>query len=158
MAQMIQIEGRYNEAAELYQRLLNIDPNDIISMNNYAWILCEDLHQYNDALQMAEDALKKEPGYVDLLDTHGVICYRLGHFEQAVKDFKECIRLYPQTAPAGVGSRFHLGRVYQKLGQDEEAVRFIKEALDMNERIKGLSSKDIEEANKIFQQIEKGGG
>ena len=91
LAMLFQTTGRSADAAKLYQRVLSLDPNNVVAVNNLAWILCEDQNQYQQALELAEKGLAKEPNYVDLLDTRGMVYYRLGRFERAVEDFTRCV-------------------------------------------------------------------
>jgi tetratricopeptide (TPR) repeat protein len=156
LAMLLQITGDSEEAAKLYQQVLQRVPNNVIAINNLAWIMCEEQGQFQQALELTQKALKTAPQYVDLIDTRGVAYYRLGEFDKAVKDFTECIKLYPSGTPAAVASLFHLARAYAKLGQTDEAVKNLGQALDLQSRIGGLSSRDLVEAQQLLQQLQKG--
>jgi tetratricopeptide (TPR) repeat protein len=108
-------------------------------------------------LELAEKGLTIAPDYLDLIDTRGVIYYRLGEYEKAVQDLSKCVELYPPAAPSGVASRFHLARAYAKLGQKQKAVDLLNQALALESRIGGLSSADLNELKQLLKQLSEEG-
>ena len=52
LAMILQANGRTVESARLYHRLLEIDPANVIAMNNLAWIMCEEQGKYQQALEL----------------------------------------------------------------------------------------------------------
>ena len=157
LAMLFQSTGRSTDAAKLYQRVLLLDPNNVVAVNNLAWILCEDQNQYQQALELAEKGLAKEPNYVDLLDTRGMVYYRLGRFERAVEDFTRCVNLYPERSQSLVASYFHLARALAKLGRTSQAVDNLKKALDFNNSVGGLTASDLTEARQLLEKLSEGG-
>jgi tetratricopeptide (TPR) repeat protein len=155
LAMLMQSSGRTAEAATLNRRVLELDPNDPIALNNLAWILCEDDHQYQEALKFANRGLKVAPDYADLLDTRGVALYRLGQFDKAAEDFSRCVDLYPANARAATSSYFHLARTHAELGHTDQAQRYLKQAMDLQARIGGLSAADLAEANLLTEPLQK---
>jgi tetratricopeptide (TPR) repeat protein len=156
LAILLQIGGRDAESAALYQRLLEIEPDNIIAINNLAWIMCEVQGKHQQALELAQRGLKIAPNYYDLIDTRGVIYYRLGEFDKAIRDFNECIRLYPGVTSASIGTRFYLARALAKLGQKDKAIQYLNEALTLNSQNGGLSTADLSEAQRLFSQLKEG--
>jgi len=157
LAMLLQIAGRNTESAKLYEKILELSPDNVIAMNNLAWIMCEERNNYQEALELAQRGLKIAPQYIDLIDTRGMVYYRLGEFDKAIQDFSECIRLYPSGVPAAVASRFHLGRAFAKLGQTNKAIEYLNQALDLHRRIGGLSTADLTEAQRLLEQLQGGG-
>jgi len=156
LAIMLEMAGRSAETVELYQQLLKLEPNNLVAINNLAWIMSEKQGKYQEALELAQRGLKVAPQYMDLIDTRGMVYYRLGEFNKAVQDFTSCIKLYPSSAPAGVASRFHLARAYTKLGQKNKAIEYLKQALDLESRIGGLSTTELAEAQHLLGQLQEG--
>jgi len=156
LAILLQVRGRDEESAALYQRLLELEPDNVIAINNLAWIMCEVQGKYQQALDLAQRGLKIAPNYYDLIDTRGVIYYRLGEFDKAVRDFNECIKLYPGVTPASIGTRFNLARALAKLGQKDKAVQYLNEALKLNNQTRSLSPADLSEAQHLLNQLEEG--
>ena len=69
LAVIKQMTNRNQEAVRLYKLILENDPENVIVMNNLAWILCEDQGEYQQALELAEKGLSLTPGYTDMIDT-----------------------------------------------------------------------------------------
>jgi len=46
-ALLTQVTGRVEESAVLNRQILELDPNNIVALNNLAWILCEEKGQYH---------------------------------------------------------------------------------------------------------------
>ncbi len=156
LAMLLQISGRGQESAELYRKVLDVEPNNVVAINNLAWVLCENEGKLQEALTLANRGLKMAPRYLDLVDTRGVIYYRLGEYDKAVQDFKKCVELYLPTLPSSVASRFHLGRAYAQIGQKEQAIEQISQALDSDNDIGGLMPTDQAEARRMLEQLQKG--
>lgn len=156
LAILLQISGRAAESSTLYQRIIELDPENIISMNNLAWIMSEVQGKHQQALDLAQRGLKIAPNYYDLIDTRGVIYYRLGEFDKAIRDFNECIKLYPGITPTSIGTRFYLARALAELGQKDKAIQYLKEALELNSRNGGLSTADLTEAQHLLNQLKEG--
>jgi len=156
LAILLQIKGRTEESAQLYQQLLELQPDHVIAINNLAWIMSEVQGEHQQALELAQKGLKLAPNYCDLIDTRGVIYYRLGEFDKAVADFTECIELYPGITPASIGTRFYLARAFAELGEKEKATKFLNEALELDSQIGGLSMADLAEAKSLLKQLQEG--
>ncbi|MGD8501502.1 MAG: tetratricopeptide repeat protein, partial [Phycisphaerales bacterium] len=156
LAILLEITGRSEESAELYQRLLELKPDNLIAINNLAWIMCEVQGKHQQSLELAQRGLQIAPNYVDLIDTRGVVYYRLGEFDKAIQDFRTCIKLYPSTAPAAIATRFHAARAFAELGQEDNAIAHLTQALDLESRIGGLSTADLAEAQRLLKRLEEG--
>jgi tetratricopeptide (TPR) repeat protein len=157
LAILMEITDRSVESVDLYERILELEPENLIAINNLAWILCEREGKHQIAFELAQKGLMIAPDYLDLIDTRGVVYYRLGEFEKAVQDLSRCVELYPLAAPSGVASRFHLARAFAKLGQKHKAIDSLNQALALESRIGGLSSADLAEAKQLLKQLSEEG-
>jgi tetratricopeptide (TPR) repeat protein len=158
LAVLMQAAGRSEEAAEFYRRVLEIQTDDVVAMNNLAWIICEEQGKHQEALEIAQKALKIAPNYIDLIDTRGVAYYRMGRFDKAIQDFSDCIRLYPDERAAVTTAHFHLGRTYTRLKETDKAAENLKKALSLNEKVGGLSGADLAEATHLLDKLSSEGG
>lgn len=155
-ALLLQVTGRNDQAAEIYSKTLDIKPDNVIVINNLAWILCEEQGNYQKALELAQKGLTITPNYVDLIDTCGVAYYRLGQSDKAVQCFTKCLKLLPDSVPAAAATYFHLGRALESLGQKEEAIKNLNKALELNSETGGLSPEDEREARSLLEELSRG--
>ncbi len=156
LAITLQTTGRSAEAAILYERRLGLEPDNLIAINNLAWILCEDQSKYRQALELAQRGLKMSPDYFDLVDTRGVIYYRLKQFDEAARDFTKCVESGPSMTPTGVATRFNLARTLFELGENDQALEHLNQALDLQKSIGGLSQADLREARLLKKKLDEG--
>ncbi len=152
-AMLLQTTGRVTEAATLYQQILEAQPDNVVAVNNLAWILCQKQGKPQQALELIQPALKIAPNYIDLIDTQGMIHLRLGQCEKASQVFIRCLKLYPNSTPAAVASRFHLGKALACMGQKDKAIDSLNKALGRNSRIRGLSPTEVDEAQRLIREL-----
>jgi Zn-dependent protease with chaperone function len=87
---------KYQEAIETYERIIDLDPGQAVSLNNLAWLLVtvpdEELRDEGRALDLAKKAvdLKRSPVF---LDTLAEAYYANGLNTEAIKTIKEAIAL-----------------------------------------------------------------
>ena len=158
LGMILQIAGRFEESARIYQQILDLEPDNLVAINNLAWISCEELSDYQYSLELAQRGLQKAPEYVDLIDTRGMAYYRMGEYDKAVQDFTKCIELYPRRTPAVSASHLHLGRALVALGKNNQAGGNLRKALELNNEIGGLSEEDVKEAQDILKELSQGEG
>lgn len=88
-------QGRPADAALVCEEILKVAPNDILALNNLAHLLSEELGAPERALIYAEKAVElsgRQSGVpAGLLDTLGMVHYRLNNFEQAVFYFNRSL-------------------------------------------------------------------
>lgn len=158
LAVLLQIRGRHSEAASVYKQVLEIESETLIALNNLAWIMCEEQGKYQQALEFAQTGLRKAPEYVDLIDTRGVIYYRMAEHHKAVRDFNKCLELYPKNSLSSAISRFHLARSQIALGQNGRATDNLQKTIELNNKIGGLSSTEVAEAQLLLDELSKEDG
>ena len=154
LAMVLQSRGLIAEAAQQYHRVLELDPNNVLAINNLAWIMCEQRKQYQEALELAEKGLRIQPQYIDLIDTRGVINYRLGRSEQAVKDLTRAVELYPATSSNMTVAMFHLARALAGAGQKVQAKEYLNQAIARNNKKAVLSAEEVSEAQQLQKKLQ----
>jgi tetratricopeptide (TPR) repeat protein len=140
MAMLRHMTGNKLKAVPLYERALQLQPDNVVAMNNLAWILSQDMAAHDKALELANKGLAIAPDYADLLDTRGTILYSLGRYEDAARDFQRANELYLDTQPQKTVSIFNLAKCYQQLGKNDQAITEFYRARDLDERIGGLDA------------------
>jgi tetratricopeptide (TPR) repeat protein len=138
---------------EIYRRVISLDPNNLLAINNLAWILSESQGQYQQALEMAQKGLQLKKQYIDLIDTLGVIYYRMGKFDQAVENLTKAVELYPASSSQAVAATFHLARALAGAGQKDKASQLLNKALEMHKKVAGLSAEELSEAQLLLNNL-----
>ncbi len=156
LAILLEMTGRHDEAVELYRRLIELEPKNLIAINNLAWILSEEKGQYQQALELAQKGLKLAPNYIDLIETRGVVFYRMGDLTRAIEDLTRCVELYPSSTKQYVAASFHLARALDKIGRKDESLKHLNQALELEGKIGGLSTAELNEAKHLLVKLQEG--
>lgn len=120
--------NRFSLADQMYESALQIDSNDIVAMNNYAYSLAERNIKLDLAEKMSAESIAKEPENGTYLDTFGWIKYKQGDYKAALKVIKKAIRIEGDT---NADILDHLGEIYSKLGKRNKAVKIWKQAIPL---------------------------
>jgi len=156
LAKLLHSQGRYSEAVEFYRRWLALAPNDVMVLNDLTWTLSEEMGQHEEALALAEKALKLAPENEHLLDTHAVVCRHLERYDEAEASLKEALRVCREDGSAARRSlvfRFHLAEVYWESGRKEEAGSLFQESLSLQKKIGGLSPEQTAQAKRRCKEL-----
>jgi putative PEP-CTERM system TPR-repeat lipoprotein len=107
----------HKAAASHYQAVLAVDPNNVVALNNLAWIS----GQMNDpkALQYAERAVKLAPESAAVLDTMGTLLVGKGEAKRGVDYLGRALRIAPDRADI----RLNYAKALLGAGQKVEARR-----------------------------------
>ncbi len=91
--------GRYDEAAELYRRLIAADPEDAALRTSLAGALGA-LGRYDEATAELDRAIEISPLNVEAYHNRAVIAERRGEVEQAIADYTRALRYQPGYEPS----------------------------------------------------------
>ncbi|MFN7018363.1 MAG: tetratricopeptide repeat protein [Fimbriimonadales bacterium] len=119
------LSGRRDVYAQWFEKALELDPNNHLAMNDYAYALAEDNRDLEKALRLIRRAIAIKSNVGAYHDTHGWVLYKLGRYEEALRE----LRIAVQTAPDTADLRYHLAAVYAKLGQRDDALVELEKAL-----------------------------
>ncbi len=131
LGQAHQALGHIDAAVKSYRRAIALNGNDVISLNNLAWILAENRRGLEEALRLVSRAAELAPGHADVLDTLGWIHYR----RAAYTDAEQALARGLERAPDNGLIRYHLGLVYMRLGKKGEAVSSLRRAAQLDPRL-----------------------
>lgn len=115
--------GDLQAALALVQQLLEKYPGFVPAIKLKAMLL-EESGQANDAAALYEQGLKLAPNDPDLLLKAGIYKLAAGDKEEAVKLLLRCSRILPQDGDA----QFYLAQAYHLNGQDDLALRAIRQS------------------------------
>lgn len=122
--------GEYGKSDAAHDELLELDPNDALALNNYAYFLAERGERLGDALNMINKALKQEADNVSYLDTKGWVLFQQGSYSEAEVVLRRAAKLEPDDPEILT----HLMKTLLKLNKLEEAAA-------IQEKIKAITGK-----------------
>jgi tetratricopeptide (TPR) repeat protein len=113
------------KAQSAYEELLKQNPQNILALNNLAWLY----HQNGDkrAMDLARKAYELKPDNAAIADTYGWILFQAGKQSESVKVLEKAHQLAPNSYEIGM----HLVEAYRKAGNDKQA-KAILSKLDAN--------------------------
>ena len=106
-----------DKAIDLFQRVIDLEPNNTLALNNLATLLSERPNELGQAQKYAERAITVAGRSPALLDTLGTIFIRTSEFDRAVATLEEAVA-GTTTDPRYY---FHLAVAYQRSGRGTEA-------------------------------------
>ena len=151
LADFQDLRGRYPEAMELYRLVLARDPENVLALNNLAWLLALKMDQGDDARPLIDRALGVLGPRPELLDTSAVVYLAQRQPEKAIADLQKAAKL---DAPTGARC-FHLARAYQLAGNQAEARRAFRQARDLGLRRAQLHPVERIVCGKIFDELDR---
>jgi tetratricopeptide (TPR) repeat protein len=125
------------ESDSTYERALRIDPHFALVLNNYAYSLSERGLQLERAAIMSKESLDKDSANASYLDTYGWILFKNERYEEALLYIKKAVELGDVSAVV----LEHLGDVYAKLNQMNEAKKYWTKALEKDQNNVALKQK-----------------
>ena len=140
--------GDPEKAESYYRQALTIDSDFVPAANNLAWSLAERNKNINEALILARNIKYIMPENPHILDTLGWIYFKLGYYGNAISNLEESVSMLPDNALYN----YHIGKVYYKNEQLEEARRYLKKALTLVPDFKG--AEDARRTLKGYRSLE----
>jgi tetratricopeptide (TPR) repeat protein len=120
--------GRWNEAKQMYEGTLRLDPNNGIALNNLAFLMAEHNGDLDDALTKASKARQLLPNTYEVADTLGWIYLKKNLSDNAIDIFKDLVAKVPNQSTF----RFHLGMALKQKGDKPKAIKELNDALKFN--------------------------
>lgn len=127
----------YKDGKINYEESLKIKPEQILTLNNYAYHLALAKMDLNNAETMIQKVLAKYPNESRYLDTYGWILFQKGQFAEAKIKFTEALNINANDKLI----HEHLGDVSFKLNKIAEAVAFWEKAKELGATNKNLDQK-----------------
>ena len=139
------MQNRCGAAVPHYVKALKINPNFVPAANNLAYIWAEQGEHLSEALRLAQKAKNFLPDDPRVADTLGWVYFKLGLYDDAIREFSESIEKLPDNATV----QFHLGMTYYKKGDRNRAKLALKRALHLDEHFQ-----EADQAKRILSAIE----
>ncbi len=108
-------QSQFEEAEALYRRIIEIQPENALVLNNLAWVAGQ--RKQPDAIALAERALSLAPGNAAILDTLGMLQMEAGEHDKGLANLRQAVDAAPNLAAL----RLNLARSYIKLERKQDA-------------------------------------
>jgi tetratricopeptide (TPR) repeat protein len=92
-------EGDIEDALQLYDEILKVNPTHIQALN-YKGLALASLGHYEEAIQWYDKVLNIDPANVTALNNKGVALYNLGHYEEAMQWYDKVLNIDPNDRDA----------------------------------------------------------
>lgn len=122
---------------EAFDKILELDPANLETLNNYSYYLSLRKEKLEKAEQMSKKTLDIDPKNASYLDTYGWILYQEKKFTEAKVYLEKALEQQPKNSVLNE----HLGDVYFQLHQTESALVYWKIARDHGNTSQSLNQK-----------------
>lgn len=129
------------EAFKMFDKVLEINPDDILVLNNYAYYLSLRNENLSLAERMSAKAVDLESDNPTYLDTYAWVLYKRGIYLQA--KFYMKLAIEKSKNPSGVLYE-HYGDILYKNGEKEQAMEMWKKALELNTEVSDELKQKVE--------------
>jgi Tfp pilus assembly protein PilF len=159
-AKVYEADGNIAGAMALYQKSLQMTPNDVRAMIGYARLLDRE-GNFREAERLYHQALEIEPTNVVALNDLGMVYARQGMFDHALKSLSQAVQMQPTNQrycnniaivliDAGrsdeaferlavvhgeATAHYNLGYLLARRNMNDQAVGHLRQALTMNPRL-----------------------
>jgi tetratricopeptide (TPR) repeat protein len=127
----------------MYENALDLNPDDVLSLNNYGYLLAQESIELDYAEQLLKRALNFQPNAGYILDSLGWVYYQKLEFERAI----ELIEAALERESTNAELADHLGDAYRSIGNEELALMYWRRALLLDP-----------ENDKVREKIERASG
>jgi Flp pilus assembly protein TadD len=128
IADALYMRGDFEQAERIYRKVLALDPDNAIALNNYGYLLAERGVRLDEAERMIRKALQLKPNEPAFLDSLGWVYFQRGNYRQALPYLERAAKMRPDDAEV----RYHLGMVYWRLGNRSAARKEFQTVLRLN--------------------------
>jgi cellulose synthase operon protein C len=97
-SQLEEATGNLELAAELLERVLKQEPDNVIANNNLAMLLVQQGQSPDRALQLIEQAKRQEPSKPEIQSTYGCVLVHVGRYAEAANVLRQSVRAQPNES------------------------------------------------------------
>jgi len=123
-ANTLLLRGKREEAEAAFRRVVEIDPDHVVGLNNLAWLLRTS--SAKEAVRFAEHAYQVSPNLPAVLDTLGMLTADYAQYDRALALLRKAVDLQPENLQI----RYHLGKVLLDSGDVHKGKRILSQLLD----------------------------
>jgi tetratricopeptide (TPR) repeat protein len=134
----------YDKSDKLYRYLIQVNPGDYATKNNYAYYLSLREKDLKLAKEYSEETIKAFPNNPTYLDTYAWILYKMGKYKEAYKYISKAIL---NGGDKNVEVLEHCADICIKLKQYDDAIFFYKKALELDP-----NNQEIHDKLKLYEK------
>ncbi|MCD8394152.1 MAG: tetratricopeptide repeat protein [Bacteroidales bacterium] len=124
-------QNNVEKAIELYEQVVQIDPGNLLALNNYAYYLACEGRDLDKAEQMSAITVRDNPQNSTALDTYAWVFFKKGDYAMARQYIDAAIaNMDPEEDNAEI--YHHAGDIYFMDGKPDEALEFWRKALKLD--------------------------
>ena len=97
MAEAYYRTGQYDKAWKTFDRCLELRPDDMMTLNNYAYYLSEQNRELEKAEGMSRRTIEAQPDNANNLDTYAWILHLMGRDREALPYMEKAVKLDPKS-------------------------------------------------------------
>lgn len=135
--------GAYDEAADQFRRVIDLEPEHSGAMNYLGYMWAEQGTHLDEALQLIEKAVALQPENGAYVDSLGWVLFKLGRHAEAQVQLQRAADLLPDDPTIFE----HLGDVYVALGDIRQARAAYERALQIN------SEENVEQVRRKLSEL-----
>lgn len=124
-AMLLEAVGKTKDAIDAYNKVLGVDPENALAMNNLAFLNAQSGTNLDQAMTYAERAKKQFPDNPNINDTLGYVYYQRNLNNEAVRIFRQIVQDNPQNGTF----HLHLAMALLKQGDRDGARSEAEKAL-----------------------------
>ena len=150
LADLMEMQGRTDQVESLCRGILTTDPNNLVALNNLAWLLSGKEGKDAEALELIQRAIAQHGPRPELLDTRAVVYLSLGKQKEAIQDLEKAVRDAPTPS-----RYFHLTRAHHLAKNAPLALAALQRANDLGLDVQQLHPIDQEVYPRIVGELQK---
>jgi tetratricopeptide (TPR) repeat protein len=147
---LLELQGRYDEAQVMCREILKRDPDNLVALNNLAWMLAQKPGPNDEAFTLIQHAIDRHGARPELLDTRAVVYLSGGRFKEAIRDVEEAIREAPTPA-----RWFHLTRAHHQAQNAPQALAALQRANDLGLNVQMLHPSDQQAYQELVPELQR---
>lgn len=126
--------GNYDAAISDYRKVLAINSNDVMALNNLAFLLADhgQAQQLDEALKLAQQVRSLVPKSGNVDDTMGWVYYKKGIYPSAVQQLEDAVSRDNDAKTPSALHHYHLAMAYLMAGKHKQGNDELEKARRLN--------------------------
>ncbi len=149
MGEIYSANDMKKEAYAAYDSCLQYDPNNVGTLNNYAYFLSVDGIDLDKAEKMSAKVIASQPKNATYLDTYAWVLYKLGKYADAKIYIDQTLKFVSDSTKSNTLYE-HAADIYAALGDYDSAASFCEKAVKL-----GGDAKALEKKIKLYRKKSK---